>query len=360
VTLPEVTSESQFSEALGVRNVSVGNPVVEAAWENVRESGVGELIRNYVLTLALQAALSSGIAQRLLSQDGASLEKLIPPGAERRQTEGLLRFLDVRGIVRCSGDRWFLSDQGRKLLQGLPAALIGYYAEAYGPVLDRMGAQTTGAEVYGRDHLRDSEALGRHCEVIFRSFGTDLVVNMAKQKGARRLLDLGCGTGGLVLDICRKLPELQGFGIDISNEAIRYAQESARRSGLSQQARFLTLDAFAPAAWPDELKSADFIVAAGAIHEHLRDGEQAVIDLLSRYRSQLLSTGGVMLLCEPELHVDIEDADFFLVHVFTAQGFPRPRDGWLPLIRAAGLTCNRVYSHPGSGFKFAYYELTAT
>ncbi|MEU7711047.1 SAM-dependent methyltransferase [Micromonospora chalcea] len=342
-----------------IDSAPIRSQAVETAWQNARDSGVGELVGNYVLTLALQAALASGVAQGLLSRNGATSEELLPPGGDRRQTDGLLNFLRLRGIVSLADNRWFPTERGRKLLQGLPAALIGYYAEAYGPVLARMGAQTTGAEVYGRDHVRDGEALGRHCEVIFRSFGTELVADIIKERGARTVLDLGCGTGGLVLDLCRQLPELRGFGIDISHEAVLFARGRAGVAGLSDRATFLTLDAFIPMSWPEELRRADFIVAAGAIHEHLRDGEAAVVELLSRYRHQLVSTGGTMLLCEPELHMAADDAEFFLVHVFTAQGFPRPREGWLPLIQAAGLRCVRVYSHPGAGFKFAYYELTA-
>jgi hypothetical protein len=66
-----------------------------------------------------------------------------------------------------------------------------------------------------------------------------------------------------------------------------------------------------------------------------------------------------MLLCEPELYVDGSDADFYLVHVLTEQGFPRPRDGWLKVIEAAGLRCRRILSAPNTAFRFAYYEIVA-
>tara|TARA_B100000513_G_scaffold191297_1_gene116477 strand:- start:266 stop:1162 length:897 start_codon:yes stop_codon:yes gene_type:complete len=53
-----------------------------------------------------------------------------------------------------------------------------------------------------------------------------------------RVLDLGTGTGCLLLAVLSELPNAQGLGIDISDAAVAVATQNARRLGLENQARF--------------------------------------------------------------------------------------------------------------------------
>jgi len=53
-----------------------------------------------------------------------------------------------------------------------------------------------------------------------------------------RLLDLGTGTGCLLLALLAELPNATGLGIDISPEAVETAGGNAARNGLADRARF--------------------------------------------------------------------------------------------------------------------------
>jgi len=53
-----------------------------------------------------------------------------------------------------------------------------------------------------------------------------------------RLLDLGTGTGCLLLALLAELPNATGLGIDISPEAAQTAGANAARNGLAERARF--------------------------------------------------------------------------------------------------------------------------
>lgn len=53
-----------------------------------------------------------------------------------------------------------------------------------------------------------------------------------------RVLDLGTGTGCLLLTLLSELPNATGLGVDISKAAIEVAQENAQRLGLSERAEF--------------------------------------------------------------------------------------------------------------------------
>jgi SAM-dependent methyltransferase len=346
-----VTSES----------VEVIDPDVQEAWRQMADSGVGGLASNYVLCNAIVGLTRAGITAKL-SASWAPLDSLVPPGASTELVGHVLRYLEIRGLTECRGDDWRLLRRGAELLADLPESLVGYYVEAYGPVLSRMSGQLTGTEKYGVDVSRDTEALGRRCEVLFRSFGTTLVGDLIAEHGARSVVDLGCGTGGLVLDLCDRYPDLKGLGLDIAADAIGLAQQRAADSGAGDRVSFIVADAFQPQTWPSRAANADFYVMVGTLHEHFREGDGAVVGLLSRYADLLAPTGGVsktLLLAEPELYRDSADADFYLIHALTAQGMPRPGKGWLEVIAASGLTCRRVFRAPNTGFRFAYYEIQA-
>ena len=59
---------------------------------------------------------------------------------------------------------------------------------------------------------------------------------------AARILDLGTGTGCLLLACLAELPQATGVGIDISTEAVTVATANANRHGLVGRARFCQAD----------------------------------------------------------------------------------------------------------------------
>lgn len=339
--------------------ISVVEPEVQDAWRALTDARVGELTASYVLCTAVVGLARSGMAERLSTQ-WVPLSDAIPDGADEELARHLLRYLQVRGVVEVADEAVRFTPRGMSLAAALPESLIGYYVEAYGPVFQRIASLVRRDEQYGVDVQRDAEALGRRCEVLFRSFGTHLVSRLIREHQATRIVDLGCGTGGLVLDLCRADPTLRGVGLDIAPDAVEFAVSRSRMQGLAERASFVVADAFAPETWPAQAAEGDFYIAVGVLHEHFRDGPQAVVQLLQRY-GRMLDAGKskVFLLCEPELEVDEKDADFFLVHALTRQGFPRTRQGWFEAIEAAGLVCRRAFFAPGTGFRFCYYELTA-
>ena len=58
----------------------------------------------------------------------------------------------------------------------------------------------------------------------------------------RRILDLGCGSGALLLACLAERQDATGTGVDIAGEAVAAAARNADRNGLSARARFLQGD----------------------------------------------------------------------------------------------------------------------
>lgn len=57
-----------------------------------------------------------------------------------------------------------------------------------------------------------------------------------------RILDLGTGTGCILIALLREMPSAYGIGIDISHAALASARENARRNGVGARAGFLQAD----------------------------------------------------------------------------------------------------------------------
>ena len=53
-----------------------------------------------------------------------------------------------------------------------------------------------------------------------------------------RILDLGTGTGAILLALLAELPRAEGVGVDVSDGALEVARRNAVRAGLGERARF--------------------------------------------------------------------------------------------------------------------------
>lgn len=74
--------------------------------------------------------------------------------------------------------------------------------------------------------------------------GTDAVLlgSWAGVEGARRILDIGCGSGIIALMVAQRAPEAKILGIDIEKEAVAQAQENGQASPFSDRVSFTCVD----------------------------------------------------------------------------------------------------------------------
>jgi SAM-dependent methyltransferase len=326
-------------------------------WEDYHLSGMPELIGSVHLGYALLGLASSGMLDRLRAGGRVPSAELLAELAPAVGA-GLLRYLTVRGVLDEFAGGFRLTRRGELLTGQIALARLGFYLEAYGPVVRRLPDLLSGAVRYGVDVERGHGSLGRHSGTVSSVSYTPIVAAALEALGARRVLDLGCGGGSLLVELCQADRGLTGVGIDIAPEPIAAARRAAEQAGVADRLEFVVADAFDPGTWPDATDTADVVCGVGVLHERFRDGDDAVVQILDGYAKA--ATGGrALLIGEPEIRYDDRenDSDFYLVHVLTAQGIPRDRAGWLDVIARTGLTCRRIWTSAVVGPRTCFYEL---
>jgi ubiquinone/menaquinone biosynthesis C-methylase UbiE len=97
----------------------------------------------------------------------------------------------------------------------------------------------------------------------------DGLVDRADIRPGHRVLEIGCGTGNLLLTVARREPGAELTGIDPDPDALRRARRKARRAG-----RTIRLDRAFAGALPLADGSVDRVLSSFMLH-HLDDDEKA-------------------------------------------------------------------------------------
>lgn len=121
----------------------------------------------------------------------------------------------------------------------------------------------------------------------------------ARELAAPAILDLGTGSGCLLLALLSEIPGARGIGIDRSAAAVEVARDNAARLGLADRARFLVSD------WAAALSGRFDIVVSNP--PYIACGEIAALQPeVARYEPTLaLDGGGDGLTCYREIAGDL-------------------------------------------------------
>ena len=93
-------------------------------------------------------------------------------------------------------------------------------------------------EFYGRRFAVDGRVLDPRPE-------TEMLVSKALEAPFARVLDLGVGSGAILLSLLAERPEAHGVGTDLSGEALEVARVNAEALGVAARAEFAQSDWFA-------------------------------------------------------------------------------------------------------------------
>jgi release factor glutamine methyltransferase len=67
----------------------------------------------------------------------------------------------------------------------------------------------------------------------------ETAVSMFERKSKFNVLDIGTGSGCILLSILHEFPNASGLGVDVSSEALKVATENSQRLKLNHRASFV-------------------------------------------------------------------------------------------------------------------------
>ncbi|MEZ5827131.1 MAG: peptide chain release factor N(5)-glutamine methyltransferase [Hyphomicrobiales bacterium] len=104
---------------------------------------------------------------------------------------------------------------------------------------------TGSREFYGRDFCIGATTLDPRpdTETLIEA-ALDIVAQRGWHDRPLKLLDLGTGSGCILLTLLAELPRAEGLGVDIDERALKIASENASRLGVASRARFAVADWF--------------------------------------------------------------------------------------------------------------------
>jgi release factor glutamine methyltransferase len=201
-------------------------------------------------------------------------------------------------------------DRGRLTLR-LADAMTPAQSEAYDALLARRIRREPVAQIVGeRLFWGRSFRVTRH--TLDPRPETEALVACALERPFRRVLDLGTGTGCLLVTLLAECPEAAGLGLDLSPEALAVAAANAARHGVADRAAFRVSDWYGGVDGRFDLilSNPPYISAAGmaSLAPEVRDWEPRMAltdegDGLAAYRAIL---GGAMRYVAPGGRVAVE------------------------------------------------------
>ncbi len=99
-------------------------------------------------------------------------------------------------------------------------------------------------EFYGRPFILGPAILEPRADSeVLIDAALEIVARDGLQEAPLRIVDIGTGSGCLLITLLAELPSATGLGVDISVEALSVATDNARRNGVSDRAEFTEGDA---------------------------------------------------------------------------------------------------------------------
>jgi SAM-dependent methyltransferase len=323
------------------------------------ECDIFAVLGGYYQSLVLLHLLRAGVLDSL--QERRTAENLAlaldwQPGPLR----ACLDFLaETTGIIRRDRSRRYFTTLPCEQISGL-VFQVEKFAGAYGrtaqylpDILARGGP--------GGQNFVDRRSLARAFGSIAdssRGWVTALII------GARpsTLLDLGCGSGSLLVQLAKLDPEFRGIGVEASGSMCAMARRHVRKHSLRSRIEILHHDA----RLVEDLPDATALHAASLMNEMFKDGPSEAIEFLRRLKRRFggrniwlvdyygrLGNGRVKSV-RAVPHVLLHD----LVQILSGQGMPPPDiKAWRSIYRAANCSLREVHEFSEAGLDWFVHRL---
>lgn len=240
-----------------------------------------------------------------------------------------------------------LTEHGNAFTNAFSRGVTTLYIGGYQSILSQLGALLRGETSVDDPQLQRSAAhaaLGT--ENITCVSIVPAVISYLREVAAETVVDLGCGSGGFLLQWVRLGRAHRGVGVDMSARAISQAQGQADAWCVGDRVTFLQGEVGTSRMnLPTEVvQQADAVTAMYMLHEFGRDGRGHIVEVISSLRRSFPGKRFIFLEAPPVDPFELGKTeqpdhfllDYLLVHPLSRQGLPRTPEDWASIAREAG------------------------
>ncbi len=243
--------------------------------------------RGYCVSTCYWSLLKIGFWDDLLAAGDAGLD--LPAWADDRDLDlhalaSVCEYLD--GVKLLAYDLKSFRIRPTKLSVDMLAEPRGLFelTYAYEPIFINLESMLRGQKSYGQDVRRRTDWVGIGSGRLCRQLPYPVMIDMVRRHGGRRVLDLGCGDGALLIELSDGDDAAGGVGIDLDAPTAELAGRQLTEAGLAERFEARHLDMFDLPQRRDELGEIDCITACDTFHEYLWESDAPVVDLLTRLK----------------------------------------------------------------------------
>ena len=325
-------SQLQVMKVLGWRSVLQANRL-----KHLSE----EIIRGFYVTRAIIALFNIGFFDELAEGQAVNLETF---ATQKRLDLRVLRilcdYLFSLKILKRDGKNYGLDAKGSTLVKSLSGAFHMVYA--YEDIFYHLESLLTQDKKYGVDITRRSEFVAKGSGAVGKLLAFPMVQDVLSRRKFECILDLGCGDATFLIDLCERNERAQGYGLDISPEAIAAGKRNVERKNFQDRVQLFVGDIFRIEALAGRLSGVQAATSMYVLHEFLCDDNARILELLQGFRNSL--PGIPLVLCEVIRHTPEElrrkpggVLEIQLFHGLSNQRLAS-RAEWQALFRQAGFT----------------------
>ncbi|MFO1432616.1 MAG: 2-ketoarginine methyltransferase [Candidatus Competibacteraceae bacterium] len=283
-------------------------------------------LRTFVLSINLYHLFDTGLFDDLMTQGPDSVENI----ARRHHCDidkltAFFKYLRTEGILEQAGELFGLSDKGQALRHDQPyyTFFVGGYAETFLQIGEKLRENSGWA-------TRNLEKVGVGSSGMAR-YDTPPILHklIARIPGdCLRLLDIGCGQGRDLADLCEALPQIEAaYGVEPDPESCEAARALIRSRGLEDKIRVVNSSS-SEFLQSDIADDPHLLILGYVIQEILgQEGREGVIEFLTRLTDRF-----------PKLYLIVMEVDrqwdspimqhgyalgfynpYYLIHAFTNQ-----------------------------------------
>lgn len=237
-------------------------------------------ITEHYLATCLHHLFDTGVFDELERHaDGISISSLATSLClDQRRLTGLFYFLANEGVVTLSCDTVALTTKGKEFgeFRAWYTMMIG----GYSTTIHQIGrALSDGAPYCGRD----GHYVGPGSCEMSRFDGLPITETLLSRSNlsCRSVLDLGCGNGLYLVELCKHMPNVVAWGVEPDHGSYQKAHELIRSAGMEERITLfhMSTDEFFDRT-PDQCRP-DLLIFGFVLHEILaQEGRRAVVDLL--------------------------------------------------------------------------------